>query len=191
MACSESGVMLNAEIAEGKVEDAKKGYRDQLGQSTAVTLRLCKPYSGSARVVIADSFFGSCNTAEWLMDELGLYCILAIKTGHRGYPKEHLINKVKGKRFSKAFMKVEVDLEVGKRVFYAGAFMDKIPLLLVGSCGTSMDAPEVTRDRTEWVEGGFTTTKYKVKQPVMHDTYRRNFNGVDLFNRDCFGEYSL
>lgn len=25
----------------------------------------------------------------------------------------------------------------------------------------------------------------------MHDTYRRNFNGVDLFNRDCFGEYSL
>lgn len=25
----------------------------------------------------------------------------------------------------------------------------------------------------------------------MHDTYRRNFNGVDLFNRDCFGTYSL
>ena len=25
----------------------------------------------------------------------------------------------------------------------------------------------------------------------MHDTYRRNFNGVDLFNRDCFGELSL
>lgn len=25
----------------------------------------------------------------------------------------------------------------------------------------------------------------------MHDTYRRNFNGVDLFNRDCFGKYSL
>lgn len=25
----------------------------------------------------------------------------------------------------------------------------------------------------------------------MHDTYRRNFNGVDLFNRDCFGEHSL
>jgi hypothetical protein len=25
----------------------------------------------------------------------------------------------------------------------------------------------------------------------MHDTYRRNFNGVDLFNRDCFGSFSL
>jgi len=27
--------------------------------------------------------------------------------------------------------------------------------------------------------------------PGMHDTYRRNFNGVDLFNRDCFGSFSL
>ena len=52
-----------------------------------MTLRLYKDYSGSARVVIADSYFGSCQTAEWLMDELGLYSILAVKTGHRGFPK--------------------------------------------------------------------------------------------------------
>lgn len=25
----------------------------------------------------------------------------------------------------------------------------------------------------------------------MHDTYMRNFNGVDLFNHDYFGSYSL
>jgi hypothetical protein len=31
MACSESGVMLAAEIAEGKEADAKKEYRDRLG----------------------------------------------------------------------------------------------------------------------------------------------------------------
>lgn len=80
---------------------------------------------------------------------------------------------------------------MGNTAFYAGAFMDKIPLLLVGTAGTSLDAPEVTRDRTEWVEGGFVTTKYKVRQPGMHDLYRRNFNGVDLFNRDCFGEHSI
>lgn len=88
-------------------------------------------------------------------------------------------------------MKVVVDLERGEKTFYAGAFMDKIPLLLVGSCGTSLLADEVTRDRTEWVGGSFKTTYYKVKQPDMHDTYRRNFNAVDLFNRDCFGEHSL
>lgn len=96
------------------------------------------------------------------MDELGLYAILAIKTGHRGFPKKHLVNAVKSQRFKSKFMKVEVDLEVGKKTFYAGAFMDKIPLLLVGSCGTSMLADEVTRDRTEWVSGSFRTTYYKV-----------------------------
>lgn len=25
----------------------------------------------------------------------------------------------------------------------------------------------------------------------MHDIYRRHFNAVDLFNRDCFGSHSL
>jgi hypothetical protein len=154
-------------------------------------LRLCSPWKGTGRVVIADSFFGSCQTAEWLMDELGLHSILAVKAGHRSYPKQHLINKVKGARFTKAFMKVEVELEVGMTPFYAGAFMDKRPLLLVGSCGTSLDAAEVRRDRREWSGGSFVTSHYNVRQPVMHDTYRRNFNGVDLFNRDCFGEHSL
>lgn len=94
--CADSGVMINAELTEGKVRDAEKEYRDQVGQSTAVTLRMAKPWKGTGRVVIADSFFGSCQTAEWLMDELGLYSILAIKTGHRGYPKKHLIAKVQG-----------------------------------------------------------------------------------------------
>lgn len=162
-----------------------------MGQSTAVTLRLCKDYTGTCRIVIADSFFGSCQTAEWLMDELGLYCILAIKTGHRGFPKKHLIERVRGQRFSKAFMKVDVALECGVKPFFAGAFMDKRPLLLVGTCGTSLDAEQVQRDRTEWVEGGFVTSRYNVTMPRMHDTYRRMFNGVDLFNRDCFGDYSL
>lgn len=125
------------------------------------------------------------------MDEHGLHSILAVKTGHRGFPKAHLISRVKPTKFSKCFMKVEVELEVGKTTFFAGAFMDKRPLLLVGSCGTSLDAAEVRRDRREWVGGSFVSSHYNVRQPVMHDTYRRNFNGVDLFNRDCFGEHSL
>ncbi len=189
--CTESGLCVNAELAEGKLRDALKEYRDQVGQSTAVTLRQCKPWKGSGRVVVADSFFGSCQTAEWLMDELGLYSILAVKTGHRGYPKKAMIEKVRGKKYSKAFKRVKVQLEVGDMWVYAGAFMDKIPLLLVGTCGTSVDAEEVTRSRREWTEDGFVTSHYRVRQPGMHDTYRRNFNGVDLFNRDCFGEHSL
>lgn len=60
-------------------------------------------------------------------------------------------------------MRTEVALEVGPTWFFAGAFMDKIPLLLVGSCGVSTLADEVERDRTEWSGGSFVTTKYKVR----------------------------
>jgi hypothetical protein len=34
-------------------------------------------------------------------------------------------------------------------------------------------------------------TTYNVSMPNLHDTYRRKFNAVDLFNRDCFGTWSV
>lgn len=192
MACAVSSIMLMVELAEGKARDAMKQYRDQVGASTATTLRLTSCYKGTGRVVIADSWFGSCQTAEWLMDEHGLYAILAIKTGHRGFPKRQMIDAVRGERYSKRFMKCTVALEVGETQFFAGAFMDKVPLLLLGSCGTSLDGEPTKRDRVEFTsDGGFTRTSYTVTQPGMHDTYRRHFNGVDLFNRDCFGDLTL
>jgi len=64
MVCSESKIMLAAELAEGKEADATKAYRNVLGASPATTLRLAKPYAETARVIIGDSWFGSCNTAE-------------------------------------------------------------------------------------------------------------------------------
>lgn len=44
LVCCISGLLLMAEIAEGKVAQALKEYRDRVGESTAVTLRLCKPW---------------------------------------------------------------------------------------------------------------------------------------------------
>ena len=51
--CGESRVMVAAEIAEGAARDERKEYRDQVGATTATTLRLCKPWAGSGRTVIA------------------------------------------------------------------------------------------------------------------------------------------
>ena len=70
MVCAKSRIMLSAELYEGKDVDATKQYRDQVGATTACTLRLTAPYKGSARIVVADSWFGSRQTAEWLMDEM-------------------------------------------------------------------------------------------------------------------------
>jgi hypothetical protein len=86
-ACASSQILLAAEIVEGKEVDAKKKYRDEIGATTACTLRLTEPWRGTGRIVVGDSWFGSCNSAEWLMDVNGLYCVLAVKTGHKGFPK--------------------------------------------------------------------------------------------------------
>ena len=60
-------------------------------------------------------------------------------------------------------MYVDVELEAGEQRFYAGAFMDKIPLLLLGTCGTSLQADPVARARVEYsAERGFTRTTYNV-----------------------------
>ena len=86
-ACADGRILLFIEVVEGKEIDARKKFRDEVGSTTACTLMLTEPWKGTGRIVVGDSWFGSCNTAEWLMDVNGLYCILAVKTGHKGYPK--------------------------------------------------------------------------------------------------------
>lgn len=141
--------------------------------------------------MVGDSWFGSCNTAEWLMDTLGLHSILAIKTGHAGYPKASMIAAVEGERFKSHFKKIEVELDSGVRTFFAGAHMDKKPMLLVASCATSLPGEEIKRDRREFIDNEVVRTSYTCSQPVMHDLYRRYFNSIDLFNRACFGNYTI
>ena len=64
LACASARIVLQMEMVEGRELDATKKYRDQVGASTATTLRLCEPWAGSGRIVVADAWFGSCNTAE-------------------------------------------------------------------------------------------------------------------------------
>lgn len=153
LACGSSHVMLHAEIAEGKEKDAAKEYRDQVGATTATTLRLCKPYRGTGRMLVADSWFGSCNTAEWLWDELGMYSVMAVKTGHRGFPKARIIRELGTERFAHKAYKIEVALERGTRPMFASGFLDKKPMLVVATTGTTLPGEPVTRYRREFKDG--------------------------------------
>ena len=82
-------------------------------------------------------------------------------------------------------------LEVGVTEFYASGFMDKKPLLLIANCGTTFFEKEVTRYRNQFLGGAMQKTTYNVSMPNLRDTYRRKFNVVDLFNRDCYGTWSV
>ena len=133
-------IVITLEVVKRKQLDAANKVRDEVDATVACTLRLTDNRKGCCRIVIEDSWIGSCNTAEWLMDVNGLYSILAIKTGHKGFPKQQLVEKISGECFSSAFMQVDVELECGTFPFYAGGHMDKKPMVLIATCGMSGEA---------------------------------------------------
>ena len=126
----------------------------------ACTLRLAYPYRGSGRTLVADAWFGSCNTAEWVVEQLGLYVILAVKTGCAGYPKKMLKEAIEGERGSYKCYSIDVQLDTGVCTFYASGFMDKKPLLLVANCGTTFFEQAVTRYRRKFEGGALRRSQY-------------------------------
>ena len=84
-----SGIMLCADLLEGKGIDNKKEFVAEYGVATATTLRLVAPYFGSARVVIADSWFGSYKCAVALRQK-ELFSIMNVKTGRKKFPKDKI-----------------------------------------------------------------------------------------------------
>ena len=69
--------------------------------------------------------------------------------------------------------------------------MDKKPMLLVASCGTSLPGEMMMRPTRDFISGSVVRTRSLIVQPKMHEMYWKNFNAVDLFNRDCFGNYTM
>ena len=62
----------------------------RLVRATAKILRLVTPYFGSARVVIADSWFGSYKCAVALRQK-ALFSIMNVKTGHKKFQKHYKV----------------------------------------------------------------------------------------------------
>ena len=67
LACSASKIILAIDLMEGAEKKSSKSYNQECGKSTGCTLRLTEPYHGTGRTVVADSWFGSVNTAVVLL----------------------------------------------------------------------------------------------------------------------------
>eukprot|EP00798_Chlamydomonas_sp_ICE-L_P002138 gene2138-18187_t len=81
-----SRIVFNVELVEGKEQDSLKEFYAEYGATLATTLRLCKPWFGSGRQILADSWFGSVKCCLE-MYSCGLFCIMSVKTAHKGFPK--------------------------------------------------------------------------------------------------------
>lgn len=112
---------------------------------------------------------------------------MCVKTGSSGFPKRKLLQSMQQRGDTK-FFESRVVLELGgdrtvtKKIF-AGAHMDKQPLLLCASTGTSLPGERRERNRAVFHGGEIRRDTYYLDQPDVHATYRQNFNAVDKFNR--------
>jgi hypothetical protein len=80
-------------------------------------------------------------------------------------------------------MKVTAQLERGEMDYYASGVLDRKPMYVVATCGTTICTYVAVRGKGE--------NKVEVNFPEMNALYRQYFNGIDLFNRDCFGPRSV
>jgi len=135
--CADSGVLVHAELVEGAEVDHKKKSWAALKSTTACTIRLTNSYQGSGRIVIGDAWFGSVRTVEELR-KVGLYAIMCVKQGCAGYPRLELKQAMRT-RGDQRFKKRDMWLNAGILPMWAGAHMDKQPLLLCATTGTSLE----------------------------------------------------
>jgi hypothetical protein len=186
--------MLALEFVEGKEEQARKNYVAE-GKSAAVCLRLTQPWHNTRpHEVIADAYFGGMPTAVSLFKR-GFFSITNVKLQTRNFCKKELWADAGGKpwqRDARAYRQTTVHIE-GKEVTFVAAFhMDKAPMTLLATTGSSGEAPLVTRRRVYMNEfGDMVRWEGELRQPVVHAEYRSLFNAVDVHNKLALGPRSF
>ena len=96
MACGDSGIMIQIKLVKSKKEEERieeeEGEvdgEDDLNHGTTVLLDLLAPWYHSDRVVCADSYFASKQSADEQM-RMGLRFIGVVKTATKKYPMGYL-----------------------------------------------------------------------------------------------------
>lgn len=188
-----SRIMLDFEAVEGKAIDQLKAFVERFGATTACTLRLVQKWGGKGYIVVADSWFGSTRTAEELA-EIGCYAVLSIKRGCKDYPKKEILQQMKT-RGDVAYYVDEFKLgesgEGEQMKLIACGHMDKKPLLLAATCGTSLPGPDRQRHYARYKEGRYQVDNYTLQQPDVFSIYRDNFATCDTFNKVALGPKSV
>ena len=191
-ACAVVGVMIYMELAMCKELMRGMEFVAEHRPTCACTLRLVQNWFHSARIVVADSWFGSMKTATELMKR-NLYSVLAIKTGSANYPKEELEKRVtEGGRFSFAAKTREVHIDANESVtMLAAGWMDKKDMLVLATCTDTNEAPPAERIRSKYKEGKIHKSRYTVVQRNCHAFYRQHFNTIDILNKLALGPGSV
>ncbi|KAK3277456.1 hypothetical protein CYMTET_14539 [Cymbomonas tetramitiformis] len=150
--------------------------------SPGLTLRMVQPWHRSGRLVVADAGMASMATLKACAD-VGLDFEGNVKGAHRGLCKEWLMSQVKN-RGDRASAMTEITTEAGEKIQVLAAIdMDKQPMTLISTGGTTtMGAPRERRFKVIRSSGDFMVRNATFEQWDVHSTYRANFNTIDKHN---------
>jgi hypothetical protein len=186
-------VMLATEFVESAQQQARKSFVDE-GKSAAVCLRLTEPWHHSPHQLFADAWFGGMPTAFSLLKR-GFFSITNVKTQTKHFGKKDLWADAGGKPWAcdvRAYRQVTLQV-AGKETTFTGAFhMDKQPMTLLSTAGSSDEAPLITRRRLYMNEfGDVVRWEGELRQPTIHAKYGTYFNAVDIHNKLALGPHSV
>ena len=173
---SETKIVLNMELNEGKVAMKEKEFTSSLGHTAATSLRLTKPYWGKAKVALGDSWFGSVKTCKELL-ERGVFSVLLVKTAHKNYPKLllHERDLARGEWESAILANSE-----NKAKLFACLFKDKKEFQFIASASTTIEgSPRITK------------SKKVISRPQVAEQYFKYAGAIDQFNHCRTGSCGL
>lgn len=178
--CGRSGIMMRLELVTTAEDEAEKDYEDEDAHGTAVIRRLVGPWSGSARIVCADSYFASVKTAEALL-RMGLKFIGVVKTATRQYPMKYLSGLQLSERGQHVTM-VRRGLD-GSPKMMALMWVDRARRYFISTTSGSMPGKPYCRTRWRQLEDGPQRVELTVPQPEVCEIYYSACAQIDRHNR--------
>jgi hypothetical protein len=187
-------IMVAMEFVESRTEQVR--YAEE-GLSAAVCLRLTEAGNNKApRLLLADAWFGGVPSA-FPLAKRDCYSIMNVKLQTEHFCKRELWAGARGekaehKRHDRAYRQLTMKGN-GRNMAFTGAFhMDKKPITLLCTTGSSKEVPVVTRRRLYMdADGDLVRWHGKLRQPDAHYICRSNFNAVDVYNKLATGPQSI
>jgi hypothetical protein len=191
-ACGRSGIMLRLKLVKGAdlvgVDDVNNDHENSLLHGTHVLKYLVSPWSGSHRIVCADSYFASFGAAQELFAR-GLRFIGVVKTATRGFPKNFLSSVELANRGDflalKKFDPPNAE-EVGAEMA-AFVWMDRERCYFISTTGSLEAGTPYTRCRWRQLDPSPDAPPQRVQmtiqQPKIAEVYYSTCAAIDRHNR--------
>jgi len=177
--CGNSGIILRMDVVMSAEETRGKAFESETTHGAAVTLRLVEPWFYTHRLVCADSYFSSVETAEILFKH-GLRFTGVVKNATKGYPLQHLSHlEVTGKGEHVSMVAKDRD---GPDLM-AVMWIDRDRRYFISTAGTTQPGTPIFRERYRSRNGRTWKEEIDIQIPQVCETYYATCSQVDRHNR--------